>query len=39
LAVEAKDLDALAATLREDVVFHTPLRLNRSRESIRLWVP
>jgi ketosteroid isomerase-like protein len=25
-AVEAKDLDALAATLREDVVFHTPLR-------------
>ncbi|MDT5348160.1 MAG: hypothetical protein QOH91_1447 [Mycobacterium sp.] len=26
LAVEAKDLDALAATLREDVVFHTPLR-------------
>ncbi|MBF6227804.1 nuclear transport factor 2 family protein [Nocardia abscessus] len=25
-AVEAKDLDAVIRTLREDVVFHTPLR-------------
>lgn len=25
-AVEAKDMDALTATLREDFVFHTPLR-------------
>jgi hypothetical protein len=30
-AIEARDLDALTATLREDVAFHTPLRFEPFR--------